>query len=94
MLTAPTFFSLLTEPSLLTKFLPFLHWQDFLAVCQSCRTCRDLFEDTRLKDAILTRYVEGYGYCLRNADPSLRDVTKELKVTVHDLDSFRESLSG
>ncbi|KAK0204859.1 hypothetical protein DFS33DRAFT_1323261 [Desarmillaria ectypa] len=76
---------IVTHPGTLSRLLSFLPWPDFLALSQTCRSLRVVPNKEDLRDVILSRYVEGYGPCLRLRPGSWEGV-KEVPVTLHDLD--------
>lgn len=78
-----TLLTTLRYPSILARFIAFLDWSDLYHLLCTCQCIRDLFRNTGIRDVILSRYVVGYGYCLRNRDPNyFRDV----QISIHDLD--------
>lgn len=81
----PSFTTLVTTSQTLSCLLSFLPWSDFMALSQICRTCRHIFSNENLRDIVLSRYVDGYGYVLRQKDPSSSTVNT-VSVTLHDLD--------
>ncbi|KAK0193854.1 hypothetical protein F5146DRAFT_1134644 [Armillaria mellea] len=77
--------SIVKHPGTLSRLLSFLPWPDFLTLSQTCRSLRDIPQKENLRDVILSRYVEGYGTCLRLLSGS-REGMKEVPVTLHDID--------
>ncbi|KAK0469695.1 uncharacterized protein EV420DRAFT_1496164 [Desarmillaria tabescens] len=77
--------SIVNHPGTLSRLLSFLPWPDFLALSQTCRSLRDILDKEDLRDVILSRYVEGYGTCLRLRSGS-REGVQEVPITLHDLD--------
>ncbi len=77
--------TIVNHPGTLSRLLSFLPWPDFLALSQTCRSLRDIPQKENLRDVILSRYVEGYGTCLRLLSGS-REGMKEVPVTLHDID--------
>jgi len=90
----PKSFTLLTAlqyPSILAQFIAYVDWPDLYHVLCTCQHVRDLFRDTGLREVILTRYVVGYGYCLRNRD---LNHFQDMQISIFDLDLLCKSLSG
>ncbi|KAK0500397.1 hypothetical protein EDD18DRAFT_826941 [Armillaria luteobubalina] len=77
--------SIVNHLGTLSRLLSFLPWPDFLALSQTCRSLRGIPQKDNLRDVILSRYVEGYGTCLRLLSGS-REGIKEVPVTLHDID--------
>ncbi|KAK0450263.1 hypothetical protein EV421DRAFT_2016414, partial [Armillaria borealis] len=63
--TVSSIATIVNHPGTLSRLLSFLPWPDFLALSQTCRSLRDIPQKENLRDVILSRYVEGYGTCLR-----------------------------
>ncbi|SJL09715.1 uncharacterized protein ARMOST_13096 [Armillaria ostoyae] len=83
--TVSSIATIVNHPGTLSRLLSFLPWPDFLALSQTCRSLRDIPQKENLRDVILSRYVEGYGTCLRLLSGS-REGMKEVPVTLHDID--------
>ncbi|KAG7451229.1 uncharacterized protein BT62DRAFT_1000474 [Guyanagaster necrorhizus] len=77
--------SIVNHLSILPRLLSFLPWADFLSLSQTCRSVRNVWKENDLRDLVLSRYVEGYGACLKLRSPS-REGMREVPVTLHDLD--------
>ncbi|TFK45855.1 hypothetical protein OE88DRAFT_1668720 [Heliocybe sulcata] len=81
----------LRHPRILARFLAHVEWNDFNALTSTCRQLRgSLFSRPELKAVILSHYVPGYRYCLRNSD---MDRYRDLKITLRDLNYFMMSQS-
>lgn len=79
--------SVLQEPRILTRFLRYVRWHDFQSLALTCRTCSNVLRDQKLRDAVLSRFVPGYRYCLRHADAfSISSIDVEFS----DLSHFSE----
>lgn len=78
-----TFRTILKYPSILARFIAYMDWFDLYHLLLTCQQIRNLFQDTGLRDVILTRYVAGYGYCLRTRD---LNYFQDVQVSIHDLD--------
>lgn len=87
--TLPSFLTFMSRTRPVSLLLSFLTWQDFLSLTQTCKGCRNIFHDERLRDVVLSRFVDGYGYCLRNADESLREGMRDVPITLLDLHLLR-----
>lgn len=79
----------MTEPRVLSSLLSFLPWTDFLSLSQTCSKMRKITESPKIRDVVLSRYVEGYGSCLKMQQGE-RDTSQDLPVTLHDIDLLRK----
>lgn len=79
--------SVLQEPRILARFLRYLRWHDFQSLAFTCRTCSNVLHHPKLRDAVLSRFVPGYRYCLRHADA---DSISSIDVEFSDLSHFGE----
>ena len=73
----------LQHPSILARLIAHMGWSDLYHLLCTCQHIRDLFRDTSLRDVILTRYVVGYGHCLRSRD---LNHFQDVQISIHDLD--------
>jgi hypothetical protein len=78
-----TLHTTLQYPSILARFIAHMDWFDLYSLLCTCRHIRDLFQDTSLRDVFLTRYVVGYGHCLRTRD---LNHFQDVPISIHDLD--------
>jgi hypothetical protein len=78
-------------PSTLARFIAYVDWPDVYHLLCTCQHVRALFKDTGLRDVILTRYVVGYGYCLRTRD---LNHFQDVQISIHDLDLLCTSQEG
>ena len=85
-----TFISVISRPAILSSILSFLLWTDFYAVCQASSPLRNVLRDRELRDVVLTKFVVGYGFALRNSDPRLRDEMGDIPITLHDINVLCE----
>lgn len=74
------------QPQVLSSVLSFMLWNDFYALCKTCKAFRTVLRDQRLRDVVLSKFVTGYGLAHRNSDPRLRGEMTDVVITVHDLD--------
>jgi hypothetical protein len=79
--------SVLQEPRILTRFLRYVRWHDFQSLALTCRTCANVLHHPKLRDAVLSRFVPGYRYCLRHGDA---DTISSIDVEFSDLNHFSE----
>ena len=79
--------NVLQEPRVLARFLRYVQWHDFQSLAITCRTCSRVLRDPKLRDAVLSRFVPGYRYCLRHADA---DSISSIDVEFSDLSHFSE----
>ncbi len=77
--------SVLQEPCILARFLRYVRWRDFQSLAFTCRTCSNVLHHPKLRDAVLSRFVPGYRYCLRHADA---DTISSIDVEFSDLSHF------
>ena len=73
----------LQYPSILARFIAHIDWLDLYHLLCTCQHIRALFQDTGLRDVILTRYVVGYGHCLRTRD---LNHFQDVQISIQDLD--------
>lgn len=78
-----TLHTILQHPSILARLIAYLDWFDLYHLLCTCQHIRDLFRDTCLRDVILTRFVVGYGHCLRTRD---LNHFQDVQISIHDLD--------
>lgn len=80
--------STLQIPSVLAAFVSHLDWFELHPLFITCKTLRELFRESALRDVVLSRYVPGYTHCLR-----IRDMNhyQDVQVSIHDLDLLRAS---
>lgn len=78
-----TLHTILQHPSILARFIAYLEWFDLYHLLCTCQHIRGLFRDTSLRDVILTRYVVGYGHCLRTRD---LNHFQDVQISIYDLD--------
>jgi hypothetical protein len=79
--------SVLQEPRILTRLLRYVRWHDFQSLALTCRACSNALHHPKLRNAVLLRFVPGYRYCLRHADP---DTISSIDVGFSDLSHFSE----
>jgi hypothetical protein len=79
--------SVLQEPRILARFLRYVRWHDFQSLALTCRTCCSVLHHPKLRNAVLSRFVPGYRYCLRHADA---DTISSIDVGFSDLIHFSE----
>jgi hypothetical protein len=79
--------SVLQEPRILTSFLRYVRWRDFQSLALTCTTCSNVLHHPKLRDAVLSRFVPGYRYCLRHANA---DTLSSIDVKFSDLSHFSE----
>jgi hypothetical protein len=79
--------SLLQQPRILACFLRHVHWHDFQSLALTCSACRNVLHHPKLRDAVLSRFVPGYRYCLRHADVN---TVSSIDVQFGDLSYFSE----
>ncbi|KAF8501627.1 hypothetical protein F5888DRAFT_1250675 [Russula emetica] len=80
--------SVLQEPRILARFLRYVRWHDFQSLALTCRTCSNVLHHPKLRDAVLSRFVPGYRYCLQHADA---DTISSIDVEFSDLSHFMVS---
>ena len=78
-----TLHSTLQHPSILARLIAHMGWSDLYHLLCTCQHIRDLFRDIGLRDVILTRYVVGYGHCLRTRD---LNHFQDVQISIYDLD--------
>jgi hypothetical protein len=78
-----TLHTTLQHPPILARLIAYMGWSDLYHLLCTCQQLRDLFRDITLRDVILTRYVVGYGHCLRNRD---LNHFQEVQISIYDLD--------
>lgn len=74
--------TILQYSSILARFIAHMDWLDLYHLLCTCQHFRGLFQDTSLRDAILTRYVVGYGHCLRTRD---LNHFQDVQISIQDL---------
>ncbi|KIM40513.1 hypothetical protein M413DRAFT_11417 [Hebeloma cylindrosporum] len=75
--------STLQIPSILAAFISHLDWVEVHPLFTTCKTFREIFRESALRDVVLSRYVPGYRYCLRGRD---MNHYQDVQVSIHDLD--------
>ena len=80
--------SVLQEPRILARLLRYLRWHDFQSLAFTCRACSNVLHHSKLRDAVLSRFVPGYRYCLRHADAD--EISSSIEVEFSDLGHFSE----
>jgi hypothetical protein len=78
-----TLHTTLQHPFILARLIAHMGWSDLYHLLCTCQHIRDLFRDSGLRDVILTRYVVGYGHCLRTRD---LNHFQDVQISIHDLD--------
>ena len=78
-----TLHTTLQHPSILAQLIAHMGWSDLYRLLCTCQQIRDLFRDAGLRDVILTRYVVGYGHCLRTRD---LNHFQDVQISIYDLD--------
>ncbi len=79
--------SVLQQPRILACFLRYVRWHDFRSLALTCRACSNVLHHPKLRDAVLSRFVPGYRYCLRHADIN---TISGIDVQFNDLSHFSE----
>lgn len=79
--------SVLQEPRILTRFLRYVPWHDFQSLALTCSACSNVLHLSKLRNAVLSRFVPGYRYCLHYAD---LDTVGSIDVQISDLTNFSE----
>ena len=77
--------SVLQEPRILARLLRYVRWHDFQSLALTCKSCSNVLHHPKLRDAVLSRFVPGYRYCLRHADA---DSISSIDVEFSDLSHF------
>ena len=85
-----TLHTTLQHPSILSRLIAHMGWSDLYHLLCTCQHIRDLFRDIGLRDVILTRYVVGYGHCLRTRD---LNHFQDVQVSIYDLDLLCTSIN-
>jgi hypothetical protein len=80
--------SVLKEPRILACLLRYVRWRDFRSLALTCRACSNVLQHPKLRDAVLSRFVPGYRYCLRHADADT--ISSSIDVGFSDLSHFSE----
>lgn len=80
--------SVLQEPHILARFLRYVRWHDFQSLALTCRACSNVLHNPKLRDAVLSRFLPGYRYCLQHADA---DSISRIEVEFSDLSHFMVS---
>lgn len=81
-------FIILKTSAVLSYILPFIEWENFYSLSNTCKACHLLVEDAALRDAILSRYVPWYSRAIRLRDPL--NGYKDVPVSLKDLDLLRK----
>jgi len=79
--------SVLQEPCILARLIRYVRWHDFRSLALTCRACSNVLHHPKLRDAVLSRFVPGYRYCLQHADA---DTISSIDVEFSDLSHFSE----
>ena len=85
-----TLHTILQHPSILARLIAHMGWSDLYHLLCTCQHIRNLFQNTGLRDVILTRYVVGYGHCLRTRD---LNHFHDVQISIYDLDLLCTSLT-
>lgn len=85
-----TLHTTLQHPSILARLIAHMGWSDLYHLLCTCQHIRNLFRDTGLRDVILTRYVVGYGHCLRTRD---LNHFQDMEISIYDLDLLCTSIN-
>lgn len=80
--------SVLQEPRILTRLLRYVRWRDFQSLALTCSACSNVLHHPKLRNAVLSRFVPGYRYCLRRADADT--IGSTIDVEFSDLSHFSE----
>lgn len=80
--------SVLQEPRILARLLCYVRWRDFQSLAITCRACSNVLHHPKLRDAVLSRFIPGYRYCLRHADTNT--ISSSIDVGFSDLSHFSE----
>ena len=83
-----TLHTTLQHPSILARLIAHMGWSDFYHLLCTCQHIRDFFRNTGLRDVILTRYVIGYGHCLRSRG---LNHFQDVEISIFDLDLLSTS---
>ena len=75
--------STLQIPSILAAFVSHLDWAELHPLFITCKTLREVFRESALRDVVLSRFVPGYSHCLRHRD---MNHYQDVQVSMHDLD--------
>jgi len=78
-----TLLSTLQNPSVLAAFISHLDWVELHPLFITCKTLREVFRESALRDVVLSRYVPGYSHCLLSRD---MNHYQDVQVSIHDLD--------
>jgi len=70
-------------PSILATFISHLDWVELHPLFITCKTLREVFRDSALRDVVLSRFVPGYSHCLPHRD---MNHYQDVQVSMHDLD--------
>lgn len=79
--------SVFQEHRILARFLRYVRWRDFRSLALTCRACSNVLHNPELRDAVLSRFVPGYRYCVRHADA---ETVGSIDVKFSDLSHFSE----
>ena len=85
-----TLHTTLQHPAILARLIAHMEWSDLYHLLCTCQHIRDLFRNTGLRDVILSRYVVGYGHCLRNRD---LNHFQDVEISIYDLDLLCTSIN-
>ena len=80
----------LQHPSILARLIAHMGWSDLYHLLCTCQHVRNLFQNVGLRDVILTRYVVGYGHCLRTRD---LNHFQDVQISIYDLDLLCTSIN-
>lgn len=86
-LTRGSLGSVLQVPRILSRFLRYVPWHDFQSLALTCSACSNVLQHPKLRNAVLSRFVPGYRYCLRHADVG---TVSTIDVQFSDLSHFSE----
>ena len=85
-----TLHTTLQHPSILARLIAHMGWSDLYHLLCTCQHVRNLFQNAGLRDVILTRYVVGYGHCLRTRD---LNNFQDVQISIYDLDLLCTSIN-
>ena len=85
-----TLHTTLQNPSILARLIAHMGWSDLYHLLCTCQHIRNLFRNIGLRDVILTRYVVGYGHCLRTRD---LNHFQDVEISIYDLDLLCTSIN-
>lgn len=81
--------AVLHTASILASLVAHLDWIELYPLLCSCKGLYDIIQDLPLRDVVLSRFLQGYAFCLRHRDMLLY---QDVPITTHDLNVLRPSL--